>query len=57
MYRMVLPFYDQVCQEHEFLPVILRVIVKKLQTHILQNVQHGHLLQQLSERLGLKLFQ
>ena len=29
-------FFDEVCQEHEFLLVILRVIVTKLQTHILQ---------------------
>ena len=32
-----MPFFDQVCQEHEFLFVIFRVIVMELQTHILQN--------------------
>ena len=30
-----MPFFDEVCREHEFLFVILRVIVMKLQTHIL----------------------
>ena len=45
-----LPIINEVCQEREFLFVILCVIVMKLQTRI---VQQGLFFQLLSERLCL----
>ena len=36
-YVCFLQFFAEVCQEHDFLFVILRVIVTKLPTHILKN--------------------
>ena len=36
-YECFLPFFAEVCQQHEFLLIFLRVIVMKLQTHILEN--------------------
>ena len=50
-----MPFFDEVCQEHQLLFVILRVVVTKLQTHIVQNCTKRTFTSRTFEKIRFKV--